>query len=336
MHSVAASGTTAFLQRHVCADTNCRRAAAQDLVRVDLSTGTATPFDGCLGLAACRACFGRAPLRLRPPRRRARHQRPVRARRGRDRPGDGRDAARPGARHRRGRPVRGHQSGRGDADRHRLADRRDDPPAQRRLPHERRRRVALDADGTLAWSYGAGVYVLAPGAAQPAHGPARTRTPLRRRAGRGSARDSHERRERRARHLPGRRPRGPGPAQPLRLGVRRLPARLGRRAVWESRHPGVGPRHRTAAAGERALHPRAVRRREAGRKGAVVTCASAARPPPHAAARARSPPICSRAAGRSQRRSGGSTGSGRARPGRGGSESSAPAACAATSGWSRA
>lgn len=55
-HSVAASGTTAFLQRHVCATKTCRRAAAADLVRVDLTTGTATPFDGCLGLASCRAC----------------------------------------------------------------------------------------------------------------------------------------------------------------------------------------------------------------------------------------------------------------------------------------
>ena len=57
-HSVAASGTTAFLQRHVCANADCRRAAAADLLRVDLATGVATPFDGCLGLATCQACSG--------------------------------------------------------------------------------------------------------------------------------------------------------------------------------------------------------------------------------------------------------------------------------------
>ena len=57
-HSVAASGTTAFLHRHVCVNTTCARAAASDLLRVDLTTGVATPFDGCLDSAACRACSG--------------------------------------------------------------------------------------------------------------------------------------------------------------------------------------------------------------------------------------------------------------------------------------
>ena len=55
-HTVAASGTTALLQRHVCRDGPCERGVTADLIRVDLATGAATRFDGCLGLATCRAC----------------------------------------------------------------------------------------------------------------------------------------------------------------------------------------------------------------------------------------------------------------------------------------
>ena len=50
--------------------------------------------------------------------------------------------------------------------------------------------------------------------------------------------------------VPARRPQGPRSADPVRLGVRRHAARLGGRAVRITRRPGVGPRHRPAAAGQ--------------------------------------------------------------------------------------
>lgn len=60
-HGVVASGRTAFVSRLVCASTRCTRNAANEQLRVDLATGAATPFDGCLGDPACRAaaagCF---------------------------------------------------------------------------------------------------------------------------------------------------------------------------------------------------------------------------------------------------------------------------------------
>ncbi|MDA0163733.1 hypothetical protein OM076_25915 [Solirubrobacter ginsenosidimutans] len=54
--SVLAAGEEAFVQRVVCTDERCARNAAKDLLRVDLRTNAATPFDGCLGDAACLRC----------------------------------------------------------------------------------------------------------------------------------------------------------------------------------------------------------------------------------------------------------------------------------------
>ena len=54
--SVLAAGDTAFVRRVVCTDERCARNAASDFLRVDLRTNAATPFDGCLGDAACLRC----------------------------------------------------------------------------------------------------------------------------------------------------------------------------------------------------------------------------------------------------------------------------------------
>ena len=53
-HSVAASGQTAFMQRLACVKPSCSNGG--DLLRVDLATGAAVPFDGCLDDGVCAGC----------------------------------------------------------------------------------------------------------------------------------------------------------------------------------------------------------------------------------------------------------------------------------------
>lgn len=166
-HSVAASGTTAFLQRHVCADTNCRRSAAHDLVRVDLTTGAATPFDGCLGLAACRDCidayhfsFGLRGDVLGISGRCARDAGVIDLATGETRRVPERILAAAGR----------YAATSPDEETVIVTDWRTGETIHRLSDVSLTSvidGVALDIDGTLAWSYGAGVYVLAPGAAEP-------------------------------------------------------------------------------------------------------------------------------------------------------------------------
>ena len=309
-HSVAASGTTAFLQRQVCADTNCRRSAAHDLVRVDLTTGAATPFDGCLGLAACRECtdvyhfaFGLRGDVLGISGRCARDAGVIDLATGETRRVPERILAAAGR----------YVASSSDEQTLIVSDWRtgetihrvDDVSLTNIIDQ-----VALDADGTLAWSYGAGVYVLAPGAAQPRTVP---REPERLydvalAAGRLATRTNG------------------GNVEPVTFQVddrkvegQRNPygwAFDGTRLAWAA-EPCGNPVIQVwdlatdppPPANDRCIRARfadvEARPQRRGRHGAPqLSCR-----PPHAAARARSPPTCSRAAGRSRRRAGGSTGS---------------------------
>ena len=46
-HALTADGGLALLQRFVCGNSRCTRVLAQESLRVDLTTGIATPFDPC-------------------------------------------------------------------------------------------------------------------------------------------------------------------------------------------------------------------------------------------------------------------------------------------------
>ena len=241
-HSVAASGTTAFLQRHVCANVNCRRAAAADLLRVDLTTGVATPFDGCLGLATCQACSGEHlfnfTLRgtvLGITGLCTRDDGVIDLATGETRRVPERIIAAAGPyvvthTHEDTLTVSDWRTG---ATVTQVRDISLTPGAEQ---------VALDEDGTLAWAQDAVVNVLAPGAAQPRTVPRERERTYEVALAAGRLAHAHGRGHR-GLDIPARRPQGPRSADPVRLGVRRHAARLGGRAVRITRRPGVGPRH---------------------------------------------------------------------------------------------